>query len=120
MNSHAKKLKAPIQMEMSIQPVPKPNIFDDRVSDAELASWASTLLAPRELTILRMIGAGRVSKQIAHDLGISQRTIDCHRFRICSKLGLRHLAEQVVLGWRIRGQRVVTSGIDNVHNSGHN
>ncbi|MGL4325827.1 MAG: LuxR C-terminal-related transcriptional regulator [Beijerinckiaceae bacterium] len=43
-------------------------------------------LTPREHQILRMMCAGNQSKMIAHDLGISIRTVEFHRARLREKL----------------------------------
>ena len=41
--------------------------------------------------------AGRLTKQIAHDLGISVRTVEEHRARMLARLGARSHAEAVRL-----------------------
>lgn len=46
-------------------------------------------LTPTERKVLRLIAANRTSKEIAHELCSSPRTIDSHRANICEKLGLR-------------------------------
>ena len=45
-------------------------------------------LTPRELEVLRLVGAGRANKQIAAELGISERTARTHVSNILGKLGL--------------------------------
>ena len=44
------------------------------------------LLTPREFEIFQMIGQGRINKQIAAELFISQRTVESHRKSISRKL----------------------------------
>lgn len=44
-------------------------------------------LSPRELEVLSRIGQGERSKVIAHELGLSARTVEMHRAHICDKLG---------------------------------
>ena len=51
----------------------------------------------RELTVLRGVLAGRLNKQLAHDLGLSERTIKSCRAEVMRKLGARSLAELVRL-----------------------
>ncbi len=46
-------------------------------------------LTPTERRVLRLIAANRTTKEIAHELCISPRTIDTHRSHISEKLGLR-------------------------------
>lgn len=45
-------------------------------------------LTDRELEVLAMIGAGRATKNIAAQMGISTRTVEAHRAHIKEKLGL--------------------------------
>jgi DNA-binding NarL/FixJ family response regulator len=45
-------------------------------------------LTPRELEVLRLVGAGNANKRIATDLGISERTARTHVSNILRKLGL--------------------------------
>lgn len=46
-------------------------------------------LTPTERRVLRLIGANRTTKEIAHELCISPRTVDTHRAHICERLNLR-------------------------------
>jgi len=43
---------------------------------------------PRELEVLELICEGRSTKQIAHTLGISFKTVACHRDRLMRKAGV--------------------------------
>jgi len=45
-------------------------------------------LTPAELRILRLIARNKTSKEIADELELSTRTVDNHRFNICTKLQL--------------------------------
>ena len=58
-------------------------------------------LTPREREVARLIASGHSSKQIAVDLGISFRTVVCHRFRIFQKLGVTNTAELVAQAVRM-------------------
>ena len=57
-------------------------------------------LTARELEVLRVIGAGRANKEIAAELGISERTARTHVSNILGKLGL-HSRTQAAL-WAVR------------------
>lgn len=46
------------------------------------------LLTPRERQILELVGRGCSSREIAEQLTISPHTVETHRRKICSKLGL--------------------------------
>jgi DNA-binding CsgD family transcriptional regulator len=52
-------------------------------------------LTAREKEILKLIGQGKSSKQIADQLNLSVLTIGNHRKQICKKLGLHSTAEVV-------------------------
>jgi PAS domain S-box-containing protein len=54
-------------------------------------------LSPREREVLGGLAAGRPQKLIAHDLGISVRTVEVHRARMLQRLGTRHLAHAIRL-----------------------
>jgi DNA-binding NarL/FixJ family response regulator len=45
-------------------------------------------LTPTERRVLRLISANRTTKEIAHELCVSPRTVDSHRGNICERLGL--------------------------------
>lgn len=52
-------------------------------------------LSPRQREILAALGAGRTTKQIAGDLGISVKTVETHRARLMEALGCRNAVELV-------------------------
>lgn len=55
-------------------------------------------LSPREREVLEGLIDGRSNKVIAHQLGLSVRTIEVHRARMMERLGMRQLAEALRLG----------------------
>ncbi|KAA1000541.1 response regulator transcription factor [Paraburkholderia panacisoli] len=66
------------------------------VVDRQLRDTVS--LSEREQVVLRGIVAGRLNKQIAADLGLSERTIKSCRAEVMRKLDARSLAELVRRG----------------------
>jgi two-component system, LuxR family, response regulator FixJ len=54
-------------------------------------------LSAREQQVLDQLVAGRLTKQIAYELGISARTVEAHRARMLARLGTRSSAEAVRL-----------------------
>jgi two-component system response regulator FixJ len=68
----------------------------DREAAAEAAERIATL-SPRERQVLDALVAGQPSKVIAHNLGISVRTVEVHRARMLERLGTRRLAEAIRL-----------------------
>jgi DNA-binding NarL/FixJ family response regulator len=47
------------------------------------------MLSPREVEVLKLVGKGLKSKEIADELYLSVRTIHSHRRKICSKLNIK-------------------------------
>lgn len=54
---------------------------------------ASRELSERQCTVLKLIAEGKSAKQVAYQLGISQRTAEFHKTSIVNKLKLRTTAE---------------------------
>lgn len=69
---------------------------------AELAGIHQRLatLTPRELEVMKHVVAGRLNKQIAADLGTTEKTIKVHRAHLMAKLKVRTLADLVRLAER--------------------
>ncbi|WP_294638775.1 response regulator [uncultured Aquabacterium sp.] len=87
------------------------NTLVDRVEQAlavEAASYAQDALAverqarlaslsEREREVMHRVAAGKLNKVIADELHIAVRTVEVHRARVFSKLGVRSAAE--LAGW---------------------
>jgi RNA polymerase sigma factor (sigma-70 family) len=58
-------------------------------------------LTPREREVFSLVVTGRLNKQIAHDLGTSERTVKAHRHSIMEKLQVRSVAEMVQIAERL-------------------
>lgn len=52
-------------------------------------------LTKRENQIFQLVTEGQANKVIAHDLGISERTVEVHRSQVMKKLNARTLAQLV-------------------------
>ena len=70
----------------------------DRVNS--LRSLAGKL-TPRESEVFKLVILGKMNKQIAHELGTTERTVKAHRQRVMQKLQVQSLAELVSIGERI-------------------
>lgn len=54
-------------------------------------------LSKRRFEVLQMVASGLRNKQIAHDLGVAEKTVKMHRGLVMEKLGLRTTAEMIRL-----------------------
>jgi two-component system, LuxR family, response regulator FixJ len=67
----------------------------DRVSREQLLALRNQFgtLTARQLGVLRQVVDGRLNKQIAADMGITDRTVKLHRTAIMTKLNVRSVAQ---------------------------
>jgi DNA-binding NarL/FixJ family response regulator len=73
-----------------------PSLVDDVVTRYVRPSQRGarvTQLAPKERQVLERIAAGRTTKEIAAEMGVSTKTIETHRRRIMTKLDRHSVAE---------------------------
>jgi FixJ family two-component response regulator len=68
-----------------------------RRHDAGLADAQARLrqLTAREREVFQRVAAGKTSKEVARELGVSHRTVEIHRARVMEKMGTPTLAELV-------------------------
>lgn len=57
-------------------------------------------LSPRQRQILALVAAGRTSKEIASELGISESTVNWHLTKTFARLGASSRAEAVAIAMR--------------------
>ncbi|QSX80067.1 response regulator transcription factor [Agrilutibacter solisilvae] len=62
-------------------------------------------LSKRQREILEALGAGRTTKQIAGDLGLSVKTVETHRSRMMEVLGCRNSVELLRVAMRLHDRR---------------
>jgi two-component system, LuxR family, response regulator DctR len=65
----------------------------------DLASRLATL-SSREAEVMKLMLQGQLNKQIADSLGIAMRTVEVHRGRVLTKLGVRNAVELAALAAR--------------------
>jgi len=53
------------------------------------------LLSPRERQVMQLVVSGRLNKEIAHELAVSERTIKLHRAQVMRKMRAESLADLV-------------------------
>jgi len=70
------------------------------IEDAALAARLSNL-TPQQLRVLSMVSEGKLNKQIAYDLDISEATVKSHVSAILQKLGVNSRTQAVILANRL-------------------
>ena len=60
-------------------------------------------LTPREIEVLERVVSGRMNKEIAGELGASERTIKAHRAQVMQKMNVTSVAELVRIADALRG-----------------
>lgn len=106
------KEAAPAELEIALRAAQAGRTYlSPQVSAPQLARRGTTrdgagaaALSPRQREILVALGAGRSSKQIAGDLGISVKTVETHRARLMEALGCRNAVELLRVALRVQGQ----------------
>ncbi|GAB3735863.1 response regulator transcription factor [Luteimonas pelagia] len=99
---------APAELEIALRAATSGRTFlSPQVSGPQLQAnhrprrGTTEALSPRQREILGALGAGRTSKQIAADLGISIKTVETHRARIMEALGCRNAVELLRVAVRL-------------------
>jgi FixJ family two-component response regulator len=72
---------------------------ENRLKQAEVKAIQDRLtsLTPREFEVLTLIITGMLNKQVAYELGTTEKTIKVHRARILEKMNCESLAQLVRL-----------------------
>jgi DNA-binding NarL/FixJ family response regulator len=58
-------------------------------------------LTPRERQVFERVARGRLNKQIAYELGSTERTVKAHCRNLMEKLGIESLTELVLIAERL-------------------
>jgi FixJ family two-component response regulator len=68
-----------------------------RAADGDLSKVRERfqILSPREQQVMQLVTTGKMNKQVAGDLGISEITVKIHRAAAMRKMGARTLADLV-------------------------
>lgn len=62
---------------------------------------SGSLLTPRERSVLELIARGHTSREVASHLNVSPRTVENHKQRIFSRLGVQNQAQAVAVATRL-------------------
>ena len=102
------KEAAPMELELALRAAANGQVFlSPQVSSKMLAPMLNpqrptgiAALSPRQREILRQLGSGMSSKEIAAQLGISVKTVETHRARMMESLGCRRANDLLLLAAR--------------------
>lgn len=90
------KEAAPSELEIALNAAAAGQTFlSPRVAGEQLAAHHAPQLSPRQGEILKLLGQGLVTKEIAARLGLSVKTVETHRARLMQALRLRRASELV-------------------------
>ena len=78
--------------------ISRPSEDDQAVT---LAREAAPPLTPRERQVFGLLVRGKLNKQIAHELGTTERTVKAHRQQVMEKIKVHSFAELVTLAERL-------------------
>jgi FixJ family two-component response regulator len=71
-------------------------------AELELLQQRAALLTPREREVMSLIVTGKLNKQVAGDLGTTEKTIKVHRAHVLQKMQVQSLAQLVPLAEKLR------------------
>lgn len=77
-----------------------PDVGEAEAQEADLQNRIASL-TPSQLRILEGLKAGRLNKQIAYDLGVTEATIKAHLTSVFRKLGVQNRTQAVILSQQI-------------------
>ena len=86
---------------------------DDKPEEEERAKRVASL-SPQQLRVLLMLADGRLNKQIAHELSITEATVKAHMTVILRKLGLVRRTQAAVLAQRLIQDEALPLAVDHV------
>lgn len=94
-------LAAVMRGETYVSPAISRHLVDGAIQRRSPDSPEAAPLTARQLQILKLIAAGDATKEIAHHLGLSVKTVEAHRAQIMDRLGIRDVPGLVRYAIRI-------------------
>ena len=74
-------------------------VCENNALDAQRALLAT--LTPRERQVFELVVRGKQNKQVARELGSTERTIKAHRQKVSEKMKVKSLAQLVSIAERL-------------------
>jgi FixJ family two-component response regulator len=98
-------LSKPVSKEILLEAIERALVRYEgiRASQDQLNSFRSLIatLTPRESEVFSLMARGKLNKQIAYQLGTSERTVKAHRHAVMHKLQAQSFAEAVSIAERV-------------------
>lgn len=85
-------LKAVMQGEIYLSPPISKQVVEGYVQRVGAEQTASDNLTPRQRQVLQLIAEGHSTKEIAHRLNLSVKTVETHRAQLMERLQIREIA----------------------------
>jgi DNA-binding NarL/FixJ family response regulator len=87
--------------ETYLSPAVSRPVVDDYVRRTGGATDPLEALTPRQREVLQLVAEGNSSKEIAHRLGLSPKTVETHRAQLMERLGLHDVSGLVRFAVRV-------------------
>jgi RNA polymerase sigma factor (sigma-70 family) len=98
-------LTKPVAKEKLLEAIERSFVHYEKIKAQEnqISNFRSLFaqLTPREREVFALLVRGKPHKQIAFELGITERTVKLHRHQVIEKLKVRSLAELAVIAERL-------------------
>ncbi|HEX7153616.1 MAG TPA: response regulator transcription factor [Thermoanaerobaculia bacterium] len=94
-------IRAVARGETYLSPAVSKRVVDDYVSRTGGATDPLAALTPRQREILQLVAEGNTSKEIAHRLSLSHRTVEAHRNQLMKRLDVHDLTGLVRFAVRV-------------------
>jgi DNA-binding NarL/FixJ family response regulator len=82
-------VRAVARGEQYLSPALTRAVPDDDAFSVPATAESYAALTPRQKEVLHLVAAGLTSKEIAHELGLSYRTVEVHRMLLMRRLNVR-------------------------------
>ena len=96
-----KPVTSDVLLSAIVRAIGRHNASRVHVSELKLLHTRVMTVTPRERQVFDRVVQGKLNKQIAFEVGSTERTIKAHRARVMEKMDVRSLAELVLIAERL-------------------